>query len=110
MIVDPAIAKIGVFQGKPGPDTSTITNAVKVLLPYGRFKWTESDVFKYGAHEKVRFQHWLNQATRAGRLTRGAWHEKTWIGFAILSRLIRVYLGRAIEYGTMNRDIVIAKC
>ncbi|KAK0309421.1 hypothetical protein LTR01_004528 [Friedmanniomyces endolithicus] len=64
-----------VWKGKPGPNTSTIRNAVKVILAYGHFT-----------------------------------QKKTWIGFAVLSRLVRAFLTRASDQGVQNWDVAIAKC
>ncbi|KAI4188506.1 MAG: hypothetical protein L6R41_002106 [Letrouitia leprolyta] len=110
MTADPAIAKLDIVQGKPGPNAGTIITAVKILPAYGHFKWAESDGFKIGAHGSTRFQSWLDQAQRAGRLIRGVWKKRTWIGYAVLSCLVRAFIIRGIEHGTVNWDITIAKC
>ncbi|TKA38536.1 hypothetical protein B0A54_09471 [Friedmanniomyces endolithicus] len=38
------------------------------------------------------------------------WQKKTWIGFAVLSRLVRAFLTRASDQGVQNWDVAIAKC
>ena len=104
------VGKMDIIEGKPGPNANTIVNGVKVILGYGHFQWSESDGFKIGRHEAARFKTWLDQAKRAGRLTQGSWKKRTWIGYAVLSRLVRAYLTRGIEQGTVNWDIIVAKC
>ena len=75
MTADPTIAKMDVPAGKPGPSVQTIITAAQILVEYGHFKWGESDGFEIGKHESIRFEHWLDQATRAGQLTISDDHE-----------------------------------
>ena len=83
MTADSTIAMMDVAANKPGPSVSTIITAAKILVEYGHFKWSKSAGFQMGRHESTHFEHWLDEATRAGRLTKGAWRKKTWIGFAV---------------------------
>lgn len=98
------------FLDKPGPNSSTIVTACKLIVYYEHFKWSAKDGFSFARHDSVRFQSWLDGAVREKRLTRGRWQKQTWIGFATLSRMVRAYLERAIPSGTINWDLTIARC
>lgn len=98
------------YEGKPGPNRSSIIKGAVVLLGYGHFKWSKADGFVMDGHTSIRFETWLSDAQKDGLITRGKWQKKTWIGYACLSRLVRAFLTRAIERGTLSWDVIIAKC
>lgn len=50
------------------------------------------------------------RAAKVGRLIKGKWHKRTWIGFVTLSRMIRAYLDYSVKHGVHNFDVVIMKC
>lgn len=102
-------AKMSGPSNKPAPNVNTIITGVKILLAYGQFKWKEADGFKISGHDSTRFGVWLDQAARSGQLVRGQWKKSTWVGFAVLSRLVRTYLARGIDDGTCSWDVTIAK-
>lgn len=62
------------------------------------------------AHTSARFNSWINQAVKTGQLKTGYKYKRTWISFAVLSRIVSAFLLRAIEQGTLSWDITIAKC
>ncbi|GAB7364014.1 hypothetical protein MBLNU230_g4572t1 [Neophaeotheca triangularis] len=90
-----------VADGKPGPNVGTLVKGIRVLIAYGIFKWGLAKGFKMTEHDSGRLRVWVDQVTRAGRLTRGTWRKRTWIGFAVLSRLVRTYLDRGIAKGQL---------
>jgi predicted transcriptional regulator len=92
---------------KAAPQKATIVRGLTVLLAYGHFRW---EGFKMGSHEGGRFKVFLEQAIRDGKITTGLWQRRTWIGFAVLSRLVSTFLSHTVVYGTNNWDITIAKC
>jgi hypothetical protein len=104
------IAKLVVVEDKPGPNKNTIISATKLIMAYGHFKWSEQDGFRMTAHDTSRFRSFLDKATRDGRLTTGKWKKRTWIGYAVLSRLVRAYLTHGVEQGTLNWDVTMARC
>ncbi|RYN21317.1 hypothetical protein AA0112_g10335 [Alternaria arborescens] len=108
--MDVIIPKMVVVEGKPGPNRNTIISATKLIMAYGHFKWSEQDGFRMTAHDTSRFRSFLDKATRDGRLTTGKWKKRTWIGYAVLSRLVRAYLTHGIEQGTSNWDVTMARC
>ena len=92
---------------KNAPQKGTIVRGVSILLAYGHFKWSD---FKMGSHESARFKVFLDQAVKDGKIKTGKWRKSTWIGFAVLSRLVSSYLSHNIKHGSLNWDITIAKC
>lgn len=95
---------------KPAPNEKTILAAIKILISYGHWKWKEEDGFKPGKHDALVLKVWLDNAVKAGRLLRGTWQARTWIGFTTLSRIVRAYVDRAITKGTLSWDLIIARC
>ena len=57
-----------------------------------------------------RFKVFLDQAVRENRIMTGAWDKRTWISFAVLSRLVSSFLTHTIQQGTRNWYLPIAKC
>lgn len=96
--------------GKPGPNVQLVTNGVKILLVYGHFTWVESDGFKITRNDSLRLQTFIDDAVKAGRLTKGSWRKRTWLGFVILSRMVRAFLGPYLDKGCVGWDIIVAKC
>lgn len=92
---------------KNAPQKGTSVRGVGILLAYGHFKWSD---FKMGSHESARFKVFLDQAVKDGKIKVGKWKKSTWIGFAVLSRLVSSYLSHNIKHGSLNWDIPIAKC
>lgn len=96
--------------GKPGPNVQLVTNAVKILLVYGHFTWAESDGFKITRHDSLRLQTFIDDAVKAGRLTKGSWRKRTWLGFVTLSQMVRAFLEHYLDKGCVSWDIIVAKC
>lgn len=92
---------------KTVPQKSTILRGLGIVLAYSHFKWSD---FMMGAHVSSRFKVFLEQAIRDGKLKTGHWQKQTWLGFAVLSRLVSSFLAHKIQHGTHNWDIQIAKC
>jgi len=88
-----------------------VRGAVQVIIAYGHFNWNErDDGFVIDKQANARFKAWSTQMVTSGRLLRGFWKSKTWIGFTTVSRLLRTFLERAVHRGTPNWDVVLAKC
>ena len=93
---------------KPAPSRGTITAALERLLEFGHFTWGEQ--LKIGKRDSLRLQCWMDDAFKAGRLMKGFFHKKTWLGFMTLSRMIRSYLDHWHSKGSINWDIVVTRC
>lgn len=94
---------------KACPNLNTIVGAAKILIDHGYFKWSKEDGFDFDRHAQSKVETWLRKMVSEEKLMTGNWHKKTWVGFAVLSRLVRAYLQRAIDVGTPNWDVVVAK-
>ncbi|KAK0875657.1 hypothetical protein LTR87_010535 [Friedmanniomyces endolithicus] len=106
---DAMLPKMDLVNSKLGPNCYTITSAIGILIPYGAFKWPATK-FRWGQHKAERLTQWLEDRIQAGQITRGMWKKRTWIGFAVLSRLVRTYLARSLDHGTTTWDFPVAKC
>ncbi|KAL8675342.1 MAG: hypothetical protein Q9168_000299 [Polycauliona sp. 1 TL-2023] len=71
-------------KGKPGPAVNTIKGAIVILYRYGRFTYPELSVTP---HWRGCLRIFLAQRIENGRLTRGHWFQKDFIGFITLSRM-----------------------
>ncbi|KAI6796652.1 hypothetical protein KC361_g4349 [Hortaea werneckii] len=100
------VGKLQLMQNKPAPNLTTIKSAIKFLHSYGIFTWRE---FSWTKHDSSRVRAWLDQTVRNKQLVRGTWQKKTYVGFAVLSRLVRAYLRHTFEQGCGSFDIVVAK-
>ncbi|KAI7275302.1 hypothetical protein KC345_g6886 [Hortaea werneckii] len=98
--------KMELERDKPAPNLYTITSAIKCLLAYGTFTWRE---FSWSKYDSARIGAWAGTAVQEGRLIRGIWKKRVFIGFPVLSRLVREFLQHARVNGCMNFDIVVAK-
>ncbi|KAJ6103258.1 hypothetical protein N7486_005685 [Penicillium sp. IBT 16267x] len=90
--------------GKPAPNETTITEAFKNLLSYGHFTWNEKDGFKITQQDRIKLTTFIHEAVREGRLIRGTWNKRTWIGFVTLSRMVRGYLEHCLTKGCLTWD------
>ncbi|KAI7239636.1 hypothetical protein KC330_g1825 [Hortaea werneckii] len=100
---------MSISYNKPAPNQNTILVAAKVLFSYGHFKWNEADGFRIDKQCAARFKTWIDGSVKSGKLVRGTWQKRTWIGYTALSRLVRAYFERAIYYGTSSWDVTIAR-
>ncbi|GAB1741961.1 hypothetical protein NU219Hw_g7361t1 [Hortaea werneckii] len=98
--------KMELQRDKPAPNLSTITSAIHYLLAYGAFAWRE---FRWVKYDSARLKAWVGTALQEGRLIRGRWHKKVFIGFPVVSRLVRDFLQHAQVNGCFNFDLVVAK-
>ena len=98
--------KMELQRDKPAPNLSTIRGAIKCLLGYGWFTWRE---FAWSQHDSARIETWAGTAVQEGRLIEGQWYKKVFIGFPVVSRLVREFLQHARVNGCINFDIVVAK-
>jgi len=84
-------------KSKPVPSSTTLSGAVKILIEYGQFQWPD---FLWTKQNAAHLATFVSNLIRDGRLHSGTWHEKTWIGFVTVSRMIRGYLQYNIDNGT----------
>jgi hypothetical protein len=79
-------------------------------MKYGVFMWSEADGFKITGYDSERLQTFIADAVNQGRLFKGHWNERTWLGFTTLSRMVRECLKHFIAKGCSSWDVIVAKC
>lgn len=89
------------------PSECNFIKAANILVTYGEFSWIDFHIPKYYT---LRLKTLLDDFVDAKQLIRGHYRPKTWIGFTTVSRIVRAYLQRAIDFGTRSWDITIARC
>lgn len=67
--IDPGVAD------KPAPNMNTIRNAIWILMSYGTFTYSKSSGYKLTAQDGHRLETFLDDAVKAGRLTKGLWQK-----------------------------------
>lgn len=95
---------------KTGPNSRTIQQAFNVLIAYGSFRWSRKEGYEITPHDGSRVKYFITQAEKDVGVTRGRWNKHVWLGFAILSHLVRNFLQHSLDNGALTFDIVIAKC
>ncbi|RDL39906.1 uncharacterized protein BP5553_04246 [Venustampulla echinocandica] len=96
-------------RGKPVPSSEYIVSGFGHIASYGTFTYTEASGYKLTANDGARLQTWLDDAIKAGRLTKGRWKKKVWLNYIIVSRMTRAWLDHYLQFGARNWDLVIAK-
>lgn len=102
--------KMSLPHGKPGLNVGTFVTATAVLLEYGRFQWRKDEGFDLGEQLGVKLKCWIHDCVQQGTLMRGHWQKKTWIGFTVLSHLVREYVEFHLKQGTRSWDSVVTRC
>ncbi|KAF8854058.1 hypothetical protein BDZ45DRAFT_806147 [Acephala macrosclerotiorum] len=93
---------------KPVPSSEYIVGGFKHISSYGTFTYKEASGYKLTVNDAARLQTWLDDAIKAGRLTKGRWKKKVWLNFTIVSRMTRAWLNHHYRFGARNWDLVIA--
>ncbi|KAK5169674.1 uncharacterized protein LTR77_005652 [Saxophila tyrrhenica] len=101
------LGKLTLSAGKPAPSASSMWAGCATIIRYGRWQWRD---FSWDSHDTQRFRTFMDQLIADQRLMTGTWHEKTWIGFVTLSRLVRDYFQHWLDYGCNNFDLVVSDC
>lgn len=94
---------------KPAPSVVTVVKAFETIVDYGVFTWSEKDGYHMTRQDASQFRAFLDDAVKAGRLIKGSWCKRTWIGFLTLSRMVRAYIEYCLTKGCGNWDLVVAK-
>lgn len=89
----------------PQPLRATIKNTIPYLIEYGQFHWTEDDGFRITRTDVARIKHWFDGAVKEGRLIQGRQNPRVWMGFQIVSKLIKVFVEHGLQNGTRNWDV-----
>ncbi|PVH99893.1 hypothetical protein DM02DRAFT_413875 [Periconia macrospinosa] len=90
----------------PCPNARVVQLAMHYLQEWGEFTWAD---FHLSAHDHQLINAWKNDAIQKARLSTGSTYQRSWIGYATLSRLVREFLLYRVTNGTLTLDPVIAK-
>lgn len=97
------------IRGKPAPCDKTIVSGFIAISTYGTFTYPEALGYKLTARDGSRLQTWLDDAVKAGRLTKGRWQKRVWLNYVIESRMAKALLAHHDRHGTRNWDLIVAK-
>ncbi|OBT74080.1 hypothetical protein VF21_07115 [Pseudogymnoascus sp. 05NY08] len=94
--------------GKPAPSLVVIQAVWRRIIQILQFR--HEDILKhYTPHHVMRIRVHLDQLTRQGKLIRGDWFKKMWIGFMLVLKMATAWVKDAFENGTHSWDITISK-
>ncbi|KAK4560928.1 hypothetical protein LTR86_004883 [Recurvomyces mirabilis] len=97
-----------VITGKSVPSLSVIKGILRRLIDLLNFR--HKDLHQhYTSHESKRISVNLDQLASRGKLIRGRWRKKQWIGFKTIHKLSSTWIQRAIDEGTRSWDIVMLR-
>jgi hypothetical protein len=97
------------FTAKPAPSKCVFVKALTILADYGTFTYPQATGYQLTARDSKRITVWFDDAVKAGKLTKGLWQKRVWIGFFVLSRMAKAWLDHYTKYGAVNWDITIAR-
>jgi len=70
---------------KPAPNLRWLTDGYGHILSYMHFRYAD---FTMNAHERERTASALDQLVKDGRLHKGRWNKRAWIGYNLTLRLV----------------------
>jgi len=97
------------IRGKVAPSSEYICVGHMHLSEYGTFTYTKEQGYKLTERDTLRYNTWMDDAIKAGRLTKGLWKKKVWLNYTIVSRMAKAWLNHFEKRGTRNWDLVIAR-
>jgi hypothetical protein len=74
--------------GKPAPNLRWLTDGYYHVVAYLRFKYSD---FRLNAHDAERAASAFDQLVKEGRLHKGRWNKRAWIGYNLTLRLVSWY-------------------
>lgn len=94
---------------KPEPNRSSFCTAIHILADYGAFTYSKSSGYELTSQDGRRLDSLVDDAVKAGRLTKGLWRKRVWLNFTAVARMGRAWLDHHHRNGTQNWDVIIAK-
>lgn len=91
--------------GKHAPNENVMLNAMRNAISYCTFRFKD---FRWTGHDSLRLATALDDLVKRGKLTRGAWKPKQWVGSMIVRRLCYTYFRHALVNGVNNFDLTVA--
>jgi hypothetical protein len=89
---------------KPTISQSTIRDTWKTLLTILQFKHRHFQVL-YTRHDVARIEEFIEQSVREGKLHRGRFWKRQWLGFSALHEMIETYLSNCLSSGVRDWDL-----
>ena len=74
--------------GKPAPNLRWLIDGYYHVVAYLRFKYSD---FRLNAHDAERTASAFDQLVKEGRLHKGRWNKRAWIGYNLTLRLVSWY-------------------
>lgn len=94
------------IRGKSAPNLSTIECLWVYAIEYLKFTYRDLKD-NYGAFEIKRIETMLDQQVSAGKLYKGIWFKRQWLGFVMIQRLTSTFVKEALQSGCASWDKVI---
>lgn len=95
---------------KPAPQAKTVKGGIQSLVSACIWKFPE---FKLSAHELTRIDTVIDTVidtlSKEGKLLRGTWRKREWVGIALVEKLTRAFLQAAIDRGCLSWDVILCK-
>ena len=74
--------------GKPAPNLRWLTDGYHHVVAYLRFKYHD---FRLSVHDEERTASVFDRLVKEGRLYKGCWNKRAWIGYNLTLRLVSWY-------------------
>lgn len=87
---------------------STIRGFWVYTIEYLKFQYRDLKD-NYGTYEVTRIETYLDQQVTLGRLTRGVWHKRQWLGFLMVQKMVTSFAEHHLMHGALSWDIVILR-
>ena len=93
---------------KPIPSFRTVRLYWRGIVELLKFRY-DAFTINYTVTWQKRIATHLDQLCASGKLMRGRYQKREYLGFAILGRMITLWLRDAIEHGCLSWDVVVLK-
>ncbi|KAL8833615.1 MAG: hypothetical protein Q9176_007909 [Flavoplaca citrina] len=104
--LDVIIGYMKTAEGKPGPSLSVIQTASKIIIQQEKFRCA---AFHFTHHYAQRLTVFLDRSVRDGRLTKGIWKKRQYLGFMMVSRIAKSWLQYHLNNGVNSWDRPLAR-
>lgn len=96
-------------RGKPVPNDDVVITGFAVISSYGTFTYSKQSGYKLTRQDGARLQTFLDDAIKAGRLSKGLWQKKVWLNFMTMAQMGRAWLAHHHQHGAWNWDLTLAR-
>jgi hypothetical protein len=96
------------LRGKHAPSLSTIQGLWLYTIEFLKFQHRDLRQH-YTEYDEKRISTWLDQQVTLGKLIRGRWVERQWLGLVMILKLVRAMVEHSLAQGCLSWDIIIVK-